>query len=130
VQHVDVIGAGGVGVALGGALAKAGWKVTTVDINEAKLEAGRRVGIEVNGIKERNLRFALFAEWTPPDRTILLLYLTGQMPMATVTGVKLTRHDMHFEATASQKHLGLKAWTAEESARDAITWFRQKGLLT
>jgi dihydroflavonol-4-reductase len=49
--------------------------------------------------------------------------------MATVAGVKLTRNDMHFEATASQKHLGLKARTVEESARDAITWFRQKGLL-
>jgi dihydroflavonol-4-reductase len=56
-------------------------------------------------------------------------HLTGQMPMATVTGVKLTRHDMHFEATASQEHLGLKARTVEESARDAIAWFRQKGLL-
>jgi dihydroflavonol-4-reductase len=56
-------------------------------------------------------------------------HLTGQMPMATVTGVKLTRHDMHFEATASQKHLGLKARTVEESARDTIAWFRQKGLL-
>ena len=49
--------------------------------------------------------------------------------MATITGVKLTRHSMHFEATTSQKHLGLKSRTVEESARDAIAWFRQKGLL-
>jgi 2-dehydropantoate 2-reductase len=73
VHNVDVIGAGGVGVALGGALARAGWNVTMVDINEAKLEAGRRVGIEVNGIKERKLRFKSFAKWTPADRAILLL---------------------------------------------------------
>ena len=56
-------------------------------------------------------------------------HLTGRMPMATITGVKLTRHCMHFEAAASQKHLGLKSRTVEESARDAIAWFRQKGLL-
>ena len=73
VQNVDVIGAGGIGVALGGALARAGWNVTMVDINEAKLEAGRRYGIEVNGVKESNLRFMSFAEWTSADRAILLL---------------------------------------------------------
>jgi 2-polyprenyl-6-methoxyphenol hydroxylase-like FAD-dependent oxidoreductase len=32
VQNVNVIGAGGIGVALGGALARAGWNVTMVDI--------------------------------------------------------------------------------------------------
>ena len=73
VQNVDVIGAGGIGVALGGALARSGWNVTMVDINEAKLEAGRWDGIEVNGVKESNLRFTSFAEWTPADRAILLL---------------------------------------------------------
>ena len=72
-QNVDVIGAGGIGVALGGALARAGWNVTMVDINEAKLEAGRRYGIEINGVKESNLRFMSFAEWTSADRAILLL---------------------------------------------------------
>jgi dihydroflavonol-4-reductase len=51
------------------------------------------------------------------------------MPMATVTGVKLTRHSMYFEATASQKYLGLNSRPVEESARDAIAWFRQKGFL-
>jgi dihydroflavonol-4-reductase len=56
-------------------------------------------------------------------------HFTGRMPMATITGVKLTRHCMQFEAAASQKHLGLKSRTVEESARDAIAWFRQKGLL-
>jgi 2-dehydropantoate 2-reductase len=73
VQNVNVIGAGGIGVALGGALARAGWNVTMVDINEAKLEAGRRVGIEVNGVKENNLHFTSFAEWMPADGAILLL---------------------------------------------------------
>jgi 2-dehydropantoate 2-reductase len=83
VQNADVIGAGGIGVALGGALARAGWSVTMVDINEAKLEAGRRDGIDVNGVKESNLRFTSFLEWTPADRAILLLCTkTYDNPMA------------------------------------------------
>jgi dihydroflavonol-4-reductase len=56
-------------------------------------------------------------------------HLTGGMPMATITGVKLARHSVHFEAATSRKHLGLKSRTVEESARDTIAWFRQKGLL-
>jgi 2-dehydropantoate 2-reductase len=73
VQNVNVIGAGGIGVVLGGALARAGWNVTMVDIEEAKVKAGRRDGIEVNGIKEKNVRFVSFVEWRPTDRAILLL---------------------------------------------------------
>ena len=52
-------------------------------------------------------------------------HLTGRMPLATVTGVKLTRLSMHFEAERSRRDLGLTARGVEESARDAIAWFRQ-----
>ena len=73
VRTVNVIGAGGIGVVLGGALARAGWDVTMVDTNETKLEIGRRDGIEVNGVKQNNVSFASFAEWTPEENVILLL---------------------------------------------------------
>ena len=53
-------------------------------------------------------------------------HVTGQMPLATVTGVKLTRHSMHFEADRSRRELGLCSRPVSESARDAIEWFRQK----
>lgn len=56
-------------------------------------------------------------------------HLTRRTPLATVTGVKLTRHSMHFEAARSRKDLGLSPRAVEESARDAIAWFRQKGWL-
>lgn len=68
------------------------------------------------------LAVAYASEWTSD-------HLTGQVPMATVTGVKLTRHNMHFETTASCKDLGLKLRSLEESAQDAIEWFRKKGWL-
>ena len=53
-------------------------------------------------------------------------HVTGRMPLATVTGVKLTRYSMHFEAERSRRELGLTSRAIEESARDAIAWFRQK----
>ena len=56
-------------------------------------------------------------------------HCTGQMPLATVTGVKLTRHSMHFEAEKSRQDLGLASRGVEESARDAIAWFREKDWL-
>ena len=62
---------------------------------------------------------AYVSEW-------LANHLTGRMPMATVTGVKLTRYSMHFEAEKSRRDLGLHTRGVEESARDAVAWFRQK----
>ena len=92
VQSVNVIGAGGIGVVLGGALARAGWNVTMVDIREAKLEAGRRDGIEVNGIKERkNLCFTSFVEWRPTDGAILLLCTKTYDNLAVMARIPL-RH--------------------------------------
>jgi dihydroflavonol-4-reductase len=54
-------------------------------------------------------------------------HVTGKMPMATVTGVKLTRFSMHFDATKSRESLGLTVRPLEESARDAVAWFRENG---
>ena len=68
------------------------------------------------------LLVAYASEWTAD-------HLTGRMPLATVTGVKLTRHSMHFSPERSRKELGLASRDVEESARDAISWFRQKGWL-
>ena len=53
-------------------------------------------------------------------------HVTGRMPLATVTGVKLTRHSMQFQAEKSREDLGLSSRPVEESARDAIAWFRQR----
>ncbi|HEY0791557.1 MAG TPA: FAD-dependent oxidoreductase [Chthoniobacterales bacterium] len=73
VQAVSVIGAGGIGVALGWFLARAGWDVTMVDANPAKVQAGRRDGIALNGVPERKLRFVAFTDWLPSPRSLLLL---------------------------------------------------------
>jgi len=52
---------------------------------------------------------------------------TGEIPAATVTGVKLTRRRMHFDAGRSLAELGLRPRPAAESIRDAVAWFRAVG---
>lgn len=52
--------------------------------------------------------------------------VTHRMPMATVTGVRLTRRTMHFDHSASMAELGLSPRSIEESTRDAVAWYRQQ----
>ncbi len=54
-------------------------------------------------------------------------YVTGKMPMATITGVRLTRRNMFFDPSASLKELGLKPRPVREAARDAVAWYRSQG---
>ena len=53
--------------------------------------------------------------------------VTHRMPMATVTGVRLTRRSMHFDATASLTELGLTPRSVEDSTADAVAWYRAQG---
>jgi dihydroflavonol-4-reductase len=54
---------------------------------------------------------------------------THQPPAATVTGVKLTRRRMHFDAHRSLEELGLKPRPVTQSLADAVAWFRGMGWL-
>ncbi len=57
-------------------------------------------------------------------------YVTGRMPMATLTGVRLTRRSMHFDPTPSLNSLNLSPRPVKESAHDAVNWYRKQGWLT
>ena len=48
--------------------------------------------------------------------------VTGRPPQATVTGVKLTRRTMHFDASRSLAELGLVPRPVRESLVDAAAW--------
>ena len=50
--------------------------------------------------------------------------VTGTIPAATVTGVKLTRRRMHFDASRSLKELGLTPRPVNESIAEAVAWFQ------
>ena len=66
------------------------------------------------------LAVAYVSEW-------LADVVTHRMPAATVTGVKLTRRHMHFDARRSLEELGLKPRPVAESLADAVAWFREMG---
>ncbi len=55
---------------------------------------------------------------------------TGTIPAATVTGVKLTRRRMHFDASRSLAELGIAPRPVRESIAEAVRWFREMGWLT
>lgn len=56
--------------------------------------------------------------------------ITHRQPLATVTGVRLTRRSMHFDPSASLAELGLSPRPLHQSAADAVAWYRAKGWLT
>lgn len=57
-------------------------------------------------------------------------YVTGKSPQATVTGVKLTRRTMHFDASESLAVLGLAPRPIDQSLDDAINWLRQMQIIS
>lgn len=55
--------------------------------------------------------------------------VSGKMPKATVTGLRLTRRLMHFDGTRSRAELGLKPRPIDEALADAVAWLRAEELL-
>lgn len=53
--------------------------------------------------------------------------VSGKMPMATLTGVRLTRRSMHFDPAATLTELGLHPRGLEQSAHEAVAWYRAQG---
>lgn len=53
--------------------------------------------------------------------------VTHRPPNATLTGVKLTRRDMFFDPKASLDELGVSTRPIEESAAEAVEWYREMG---
>jgi dihydroflavonol-4-reductase len=51
-------------------------------------------------------------------------HVSGKVPMATITGVRLARRCMFLDSSASLTELGLVPRPVEESARDAVDWYR------
>lgn len=74
-------------------------------------------------------------QWTIPYSVALTVgwfsewwadHISHRMPMTTVTGVRLTKRSMHFDASETFAELGLKPRPVEESTRDAVNWYRQQ----
>ena len=70
---VTVVGAGGIGCALGQALCSSGIEVTFVEKDPVKLEWGRRHGVAVDDKQPRPSRFVRFDDWSPSSEDLVLL---------------------------------------------------------
>jgi dihydroflavonol-4-reductase len=55
--------------------------------------------------------------------------VTGRMPKATLTGLRLARRLMHFDPSRSLQELGLRPRSIDQSLEDAVAWLRSSGLL-
>jgi 2-dehydropantoate 2-reductase len=72
-EVVHVIGAGGIGCAVGYTLVAAGIQVVFVETNNAKVVAGMRDGVRMDDRERRNAVFVGFAEWLPEPGVPVLL---------------------------------------------------------
>jgi 2-dehydropantoate 2-reductase len=69
---IHIVGAGGIGCAVGYALAESG-AVTFVESSSAKIAYARQFGVAVGSQPPRRAAFVPFAEWSPPAGAIILL---------------------------------------------------------
>lgn len=72
-RPIHVVGAGGIGVALGWSLARAGCDVTLVEAKLEKVTAGRTGGITVAGRPTAAVEVIRFEEWVPSPEVVTLL---------------------------------------------------------
>lgn len=70
---IHVVGAGGIGCAIGYALCQAGVRVTFVDADDDKVSWGNRNGVRVDGGPPRRAEFVRFADWRPRPAAVVLL---------------------------------------------------------
>ncbi|HVA49133.1 MAG TPA: ketopantoate reductase C-terminal domain-containing protein [Pirellulales bacterium] len=72
-HSVYVVGAGGIGCAVGYALAAAGLRVVFIEADGDKIAWGRAHGVQVDHRPPRPAEFLPFADWSPrPGATVLL----------------------------------------------------------
>ena len=62
---VYIVGAGGIGCAIGYALCAAGVRPVFVDANPRKVDWGRRHGVRIDRRPALPARFQAFADWQP-----------------------------------------------------------------
>ena len=72
-RPVHILGIGGIGAALGWALAQGGYYVVLIDNHSSKIAQGRKNGITVVGLGTQQISIVAFDDWIPPDEGFILL---------------------------------------------------------
>ncbi|NIM94950.1 MAG: ketopantoate reductase family protein [Anaerolineales bacterium] len=71
--RVTVVGAGGIGCALGHALLSGGVEVTLIEVDATKLEWGSKNGVAVDDKPAHPAKFVPFDRWSPSHEELVLL---------------------------------------------------------
>lgn len=58
-----------------------------------------------------------------------IAHFTGREPFVTTTGLRLAKDRMFFTSSKAERELGYRARPYGEALAEAITWFRQNGLI-
>jgi 2-dehydropantoate 2-reductase len=113
---IHIVGAGGIGCAVGYALLEAGVSVVFVDDNPAKVEAGNVEGVRIDQMPPLFAPFVPFMDWRPRLASLLILStkcydnervlerLSGDeqvIPIQNGFDPKLSQRDHPFEGIAS-----------------------------
>lgn len=72
-KPIHILGIGGIGAALGWALAQGGYSVVLIDNHSSKIAQGRKNGITVVGLGTQQISIVAFDDWIPPDEGFILL---------------------------------------------------------
>jgi 2-dehydropantoate 2-reductase len=72
-EPLFVVGAGGIGCAVGHTLLSAGVPVVFIDADADKVRHGREHGVTIVGLPPHRAHFERFADWSPPRRAAVLL---------------------------------------------------------
>ncbi|MFO0842845.1 MAG: ketopantoate reductase C-terminal domain-containing protein [Gemmataceae bacterium] len=70
---IHIVGAGGIGCAVGYALLQAKRSVVFVESSDAKLADGRANGVRVDSLPPLRAEFVAFRDWSPPPKGVTLL---------------------------------------------------------
>ncbi|HET7061940.1 MAG TPA: 2-dehydropantoate 2-reductase N-terminal domain-containing protein [Nitrosospira sp.] len=85
-SSAHIAGAGGIGIAAAACLVRAGWDVTMIELNSAKITVGRLNEMWLDDQRIEGVRFIHFDEWVPPTDEVVLL-CTKTFDNAPVLGV-------------------------------------------
>lgn len=72
-KPIHILGIGGIGAALGWALAQGGYSVVLIDNHSSKIAQGRKNGITVVGLGTQQIPTVAFDDWIPPNEGFILL---------------------------------------------------------
>ncbi|MBM3528772.1 MAG: NAD-dependent epimerase/dehydratase family protein [Alphaproteobacteria bacterium] len=84
---------------------------------------------EIVGRKPPRVKLPRLAVYPFAVGAELLARLSGSEPFATVDGLRMSRHYMHFDDGKARRELGYTSRPYREALSDAIDWFAKAGYL-